>query len=92
MALTDENRIIDGTTLNGVLVQIFDESHVQIGDDLGFMFEVPGPGRTICITITCDGTASDATCMGTLNDSTTAPDCAAGPVDGDTGADSGTGG
>jgi len=63
--LPDENRVIDGNTLDGVLVRVLDESQVQIGDDLIFDITPPGPGRIVKIDITCDGPPTGApTCTG----------------------------
>ncbi|HET6584085.1 MAG TPA: hypothetical protein VFG69_11565 [Nannocystaceae bacterium] len=62
--LPDEGRVIDGETLDGVLVQVLDESHEQIGDDLVFNFTPPGAGRAVQIDITCDGPEGSPTCMG----------------------------
>lgn len=61
--LPDPDRAIDGTTLDGVLVRVLDESHQQIGDDLVFMdFTPPGPGRSVKIDIACDGPATAPVC------------------------------
>lgn len=85
--LPDPMRVIDGKTLNAVVVRVLDESQEQIGDDLVFSgFDPPGPGRAVQIDITCDGPEGMPTCMGELVGIGAAEDSGTGGAD-----ESGTG-
>jgi hypothetical protein len=88
--LPDPGRAIDGKTLDGVLVDVLDESHGDI-EELVFNFDPPGPGRAVQIIIECDGPENEPTCTGEVVSAEAPADTGA---DGDSsgGVDSGTGG
>ncbi len=81
--LPDPERVIDGTTLDGVRVRILDESQDEIDTLIFNDFDPPGHGRIVQIDITCDGTETEPVCTGVMVDG--------GPSTDDTGADSGSG-
>ena len=50
----DPNRDLDGDLVGTVEIRPKDASGADVGDTLNYMFEPPGPGRPVRLTVTCD--------------------------------------
>lgn len=60
----DEDRQINGQNLDSVSIIALDDAGDEL-DRLTFMFEPPGPGRTVDFDVTCDQVGEEVTCTGT---------------------------
>ena len=50
----DPSRQLSGDELGEVTIQAFDPSGVAVGDPAVFLFDTPGPGRPVKLSLECD--------------------------------------
>ncbi len=57
----DEDRVLDGDLVGTVEIQAQDAAGEDVGNSATFMFDPPGPGRPIRLTVTCNQQGCEGT-------------------------------